>query len=79
MIDRAFRSAKQLAADIRAKRVGSLELLEAYVARVEKYNPALNATAVSELGRRSRAERCRNSSLRDVRGFAYLRAASFAH
>ena len=56
MSDRAFRSAKQLAADIRAKRVGCLELLEAYVARVEKYNPALNAIVAMDLeGARQRA------------------------
>ena len=40
---RAFGSATQLALEIRDRRVGCLELLDFYLARAERYNPALNA------------------------------------
>jgi amidase len=58
MTDLPFRSAKQLAADVKRKRIGCLELLDAYLARVEKYNPRLNAivaTDVETARRRARA------------------------
>ena len=51
MLDLPFRSAKQLAADIRRKKIGCLELLDAYLARVDKYNPRLNAIVVDGSGR----------------------------
>jgi len=43
-----FRSAKQLAADLRRKKIGCRELLELYLARVEKYDPAINAVVVRD-------------------------------
>jgi amidase len=43
MADLPFRSATELAAEIRAKRIGCRELLELYLARVERFNPKLNA------------------------------------
>jgi amidase len=43
MLEVPFRSAKQLAALIRKKKVGCLELLDLYLERVERYNPMLNA------------------------------------
>jgi amidase len=56
MLDVPFRSAKQLAASIRRKKIGCVELLELYLTRVEKYNPALNAIVVRDLeGARRRA------------------------
>ena len=56
MSDLAFQSASQLAAAIRDKRVGSLELLELYLERVERYNPALNALIATDFdGARARA------------------------
>jgi amidase len=39
----AFHSATELAQLVRDKKVGCRELLDLYVARVEKYNPSLNA------------------------------------
>ena len=48
MLDVPFRSAKQLAADIRKKKIDCLELLDLYLARVEKYDPALNAIVVRD-------------------------------
>ena len=38
MLDVPFRSARQLAADIKRKKIGCLELLDLYLARVEKYD-----------------------------------------
>ena len=56
MIDVPFRSAKQLAADLRRRRIGCLELLDLYLARGEKYNPQLNAIVVHDVeGARRRA------------------------
>jgi amidase len=56
MLDTPFRSAKELAADIRRKRIGCLELLDLYLSRVEKHNPALNAIVVTDVeGARKRA------------------------
>ena len=42
----AFGSAAQLAVEIRDRRVGCLELLDFYLARAERHNPALNAVIV---------------------------------
>src|SRR5206468_13096329 len=56
MLDIPFRSAKQLAADIRRKKIGCLELLDLDLARVEKYDGALNAVVVRDFERaRTRA------------------------
>jgi amidase len=43
MSEWAFRSATELAAAIRARQIGAQELLEHYLARVERFNPKLNA------------------------------------
>jgi hypothetical protein len=56
MLDVQFRSAKQLAADIKRRKIGCLELLDLYLARVEKYDGALNAVVVRDFDRaRTRA------------------------
>jgi amidase len=56
MLDTPFRSAKQLAADIRRKKIGCLELLDLYLARVEKHDSTLNAVVVRDFDRaRTRA------------------------
>jgi amidase len=58
MTEPAFRSATALAAALRAREIGSRELLEHYLKRVERYNPALNAIIVSDLdSARQRADR----------------------
>src|SRR3989338_4227147 len=44
-----FRSARQLASAIRRKKLGALELLELYLARVERYTPRLNAIIATDL------------------------------
>ena len=46
MDDRAFASATELLTAIGDRRVGCVELLEFYLARAERHNPALNAIIV---------------------------------
>jgi amidase len=56
MTDIAFAPATQLAQKIRQKKIGCLELLDHYLARVEKYNPAINAIVSTDIaGARKRA------------------------
>jgi len=56
VLDVPFRPARQLAADIKKKKIGCLELLDLYLARVEKYDGALNAVVVRDFDRaRTRA------------------------
>jgi amidase len=56
MLDTPFQSASALASLIRRKKIGCAELLELYLARVEKYNPPLNAIIATDLeGARRRA------------------------
>jgi amidase len=52
-----FQTAKQLAAAIRKKKIGCLELLDLYLQRVKAHNPALNAIIASDIdGARKRAK-----------------------
>ena len=44
----AFKTATELAHMIREKKISSRELLDLYLARIEKYNPALNAVVTLE-------------------------------
>src|SRR6478735_12372689 len=51
-----FKTAKQLAAAIRKKKIGCLELLDLYLKRVEAHNPKLNAIIAMDIeGARKRA------------------------
>jgi amidase len=57
MTEQAFRSATALCTAIRMRQVGCRELLEHYLERVERHNPALNAIIVTDLhGARRRAD-----------------------
>jgi amidase len=57
MNDLPFRSAKQLAAALRGRKIGSVELLSLYEERVKRFNPRLNAIVVSDFdGARKRAK-----------------------
>jgi amidase len=49
MDERSFASATRLAGEIRDRRIGCLELLDFYLARAERHNPALNAIVVRQL------------------------------
>jgi amidase len=51
MNDIAFKSAVELAQMIKNRDIGCVELLEHYLARVEQYNPALNAIVVMDADR----------------------------
>ena len=70
MLDVPFRSARQLAAEIRRKKVGCLELLDLYLARVDKYDGALNAIVVRDIERARTRARAADRALarRDVWG-----------
>src|SRR5580658_4477961 len=53
-----FLSATRLAALLRAREIGCLELLDHYIARVERLDPRLNAVVVRDFERaRARARR----------------------
>ncbi|HEY8058360.1 MAG TPA: hypothetical protein VID94_06395 [Acidimicrobiales bacterium] len=51
MTDLGFRSVTDLVAAIRAKEVGSRELLDHLLARVDEHNPALNAVVTLDVER----------------------------
>src|SRR5574341_879271 len=56
MLDVPFRSATRLAAMIRKRTIGCLELLDLYLARIERYNSKLNAVIALDVeGARRRA------------------------
>jgi len=63
MLDVPFRSARQLAADIRKKKIGCLELLDLYLARVEKYDPSLNAVVVRDFDNARKRARAADRAL----------------
>src|SRR3989475_3163088 len=70
MLDVPFRSARQLAADIKKKKIGCLELLDLYLTRVEKYHDALNAVFVRDFERARTRARAADRALapRDTSG-----------
>ena len=49
MTDIAFLPAKRLASLIRRRKIGCLELLDHYLARVEQFNAALNAIIATDI------------------------------
>jgi amidase len=49
MTDLVFRPAHELAQAIRERRVSSVELVEAYLAHIERHNPALNAIVTLDM------------------------------
>jgi hypothetical protein len=49
MADLPFQSAVRLAAAIRDRRIGCRELLELYLNRIDRFNPAVNAVVVTDL------------------------------
>jgi len=51
MPDPAFLSAKRLAALVRSRRIGCLELLDHFIARVERHDNVLNAVVVRDFDR----------------------------
>ena len=72
MLDLPFRSAKQLAADIRRKKVGCLELLDIYLARMDKYNARLNAIVVTDRDGARRRARAADAALKKGKAWGPL-------
>ena len=64
MTDIAFASATKLAGMIRRKTIGCLELLEHYLARVEKYNPKINAIVVTDFDAARKRARAADAALK---------------
>lgn len=64
MTDLHFRSARQLAADIRRGKIGCLEALDAFLARMERHNPKLNAIVVTDVDGARRRARQADAALR---------------
>jgi amidase len=64
MTDLHFRSAKQLASDIRRRKVGCLEALDTYLARMDRHNPKLNAIVVTDVEAARRRARQADAALR---------------
>jgi amidase len=63
--DMPFWSAAQLARAVREKKIGSLDLLNAYLSRVDKYNQRLNAIIeLDALGARKRAQAADDALMR---------------
>ena len=62
-MDFAFLPAHRLTALIRQKKIGCLELLNLYLARVEKYNPKLNAIIVLDAERARKRARAADRAL----------------
>jgi amidase len=63
MLATPFRSAKELAAEIRRKKIGCLELLDLYLSRIEKHNPALNAVIAMDVDRARKRARAADRAL----------------
>ena len=63
MPDIAFSSAKRLASLIRRRKIGSVELLEHYLARFEKYNPQLNAIVETRIEKAREQARAADQAL----------------
>ena len=57
MADRAWRSARELGGAIRAGEIGSREMLDQYLRRVQQFNPQINAIVTLDVERaRQRAD-----------------------
>ena len=64
MIAPHFRSAKQLASDIRRRKIGCLEALDLFLARADRFNPQLNAIVASDVEAARRRARQADAALR---------------
>jgi len=66
MKELAFSSARNLAAAIRRRRLKSRDLIESYLARIERFNPAINAVVTLDAdGARRRADQADRRAARD--------------
>lgn len=58
-----FRSATELAAMIKARKLGAVELLDLYLARIEKHNPRLNAIVAMDVPNARRRAKAADAAL----------------
>jgi len=63
MDNRAFASATRLAADIRDRQVGCLELLDFFLARADRHNPTLNAIIAWQVDKARERARAADAAL----------------
>jgi len=63
MGDRAFASATELSDEIRDQHIGCFELLDFYLARAERHNPALNAIVVWQVDQARERARAADAAL----------------
>lgn len=63
MNDIALHSAKRLAGLIRRRKIGCLELLDHYLARVDRFNPDLNAIIVTDIPKARRRAKAADTAL----------------
>ena len=63
MDDGGFASATELANDIRDRRIGCVELVDFYLARAERHNPALNAIVVWQVEQARERARAADAAL----------------
>src|SRR5436190_22200604 len=63
MDERAFASATQLGGEIRDRRIGCLELLDHFIARAERHNPALNAIVAWQIDKARERARAADAAL----------------
>jgi len=63
MDDRAFASATELSKEIRDRRIGCVELLDFYLTRAERHNPALNAIVVWQVDQARERARAADAAL----------------
>ena len=78
MPDISFKSASALAADILAKRIGCVEALEHFWARVQRFNPQLNAIVVSDMDRARDRARAADAALARGEQWGPLHGVPFA-
>ena len=67
-----YKSAMQLAALIRRKKIGCLELLDHFLARIEKYNPKLNAIIWIDKEKARKRARAADAALKKGKRFGPL-------
>ena len=69
-MDIAFQSARQLASLIRRKKIGCLELLDLYLARIERHNRRAQRHRRHSTSKRRASRREPPTALREGRGAA---------
>jgi amidase len=72
MTNPAFASATQLAADIRDKKIGCLELLDFFLARADKHNPKLNAIIAWQIDKARDRARAADAALANGKSWGPL-------